>query len=272
MLLLCLPDLKVKNINHPTPSNMTFKIKLGLTLFALGMLGVLSMLTVTIPLDTLPKEVLEKISPETLRFLVLVNPTFLLLIAVVIGTVLHDKVNLSVPSISAILKNEKSQVPFPEQAKYGIIYGLVAGILISIVGRIFRSSLPQEFIELGEKIKITILARFTYGGITEELLMRYGFMTLIVWIIYKITKKLNSSTYWTGIILAAALFALGHLPVAFSAVSNPSVSLLSYILIGNSVAGIFFGWLYWKKGLEAAFIGHIFAHVAMLAGEQLFQI
>ena len=125
---------------------------------------------------------------------------------------------------------------------------------------------------MGEKIKITILARFTYGGLTEELLMRYGFMTLIVWIIYKITKKLNSITYWTGIILAAALFALGHFPIAFSAVSDPSVSLLSYILIGNSLAGIFFGWLYWKKGLEAAFIGHIFAHVAMLAGEQLFQI
>lgn len=251
---------------------MTFKTKLGLTLFALGMLGVLSMLTVTIPLDNLPKDVLEKISPETLKYLVLINPTFLLLIAVIIGTVLHDKVNLTVPAITAVLKSEKSQISFKEQAKYGIISGLVAGILISLISLAFTTSLPQEFLDMSEKIKITTLARFTYGGITEELLMRYGFMTLIVWVVYKITKRLTGLIYWIGIILSTILFAVGHFPVAFSAVSDPSVSLLAYILIGNSVAGIFFGWLYWKKGLEAAFIGHIFAHVAMLVGEQLFQI
>jgi hypothetical protein len=57
----------------------------------------------------------------------------------------------------------------------------------------------------------------------------------------------------------------------FNAVQNPTILLLTYVLIGNSIAGLFFSWLYWKKGLEAAFIGHIFAHVAMIIGEQVFQ-
>lgn len=251
---------------------MTYKTKLGLTLFALGALGVISMLTVTIPLGNLPKQITDKFTPETIKLLTLINPTMLLLFAVIIGTVLFDKVKLTVPTITNLLKSEKGQIIFLEQLKFGIILGLITGILTTTVGLIFKSSLPQEFIELGEKIKITTIARFAYGGLTEELLLRFGFMTLIVWIVFKITKQLNSNTYWTGIFLASILFAVGHLPVAFTAVDSPSFSLLSYILIGNSIAGIFFGWLYWKKGLEAAFIGHIFAHVAMLAGEQLFQL
>lgn len=147
---------------------------------------------------------------------------------------------------------------------------MLAGILTTIIGIIFNSSLPQEFIELKNKIKITTVARFLYGGLTEELLMRFGFMTLVVWLIFRITKNLNRSTYWTGIFTASILFAIGHFPVVFNSVENPTISLLTYVLIGNSIAGLFFGWLYWKKGLETAFIAHIFAHVAMIIGEQIF--
>jgi membrane protease YdiL (CAAX protease family) len=45
--------------------------------------------------------------------------------------------------------------------------------------------------------------------------------------------------------------------------------LISYIILGNSLGGLIFGWLYWKKGLEAAFIAHIMSHVVMVAAEQL---
>jgi len=38
------------------------KLILGLALFILGLLGILTMLTIKIPLDSIPKEVLEKIS------------------------------------------------------------------------------------------------------------------------------------------------------------------------------------------------------------------
>ena len=251
---------------------MNKKFKLGLSLFFIGLLGVLTLLSVTIPLDSLPKEVLEKISPQTLKYLVLINPTILLLIAVVVGTLLYDKVGLCVPTISSILKIEDPKIKFIDQIKSGILFGLVTGILTTTIGLIFKSSIPQEFIEVGNKIKVTILARFAYGGLTEELLMRFGFTTLVIWIIFKVNKKLNNVTYWTGIILASILFAVGHFPVVFNAVKNPTIELLAYVLIGNSIAGLFFGWLYWKKGLEAAFIGHIFAHVAMIIGEQVFQL
>jgi membrane protease YdiL (CAAX protease family) len=243
---------------------MNVKLKLGITLFILGLSGVLTMLTVTIPLESLPKEVFEKISPETLKYLVLINPTILLLLSVLIGTLLYDKVGFSVPTISSILKIEEPKIKFLEQIKFGVLLGLFTGVLLIIIGLIFKTSIPQEFMNLENKIKMTTIAKIGYGGITEELLMRFGFMTLVVWIIFKLTKKLDNTTYWIGIILASILFAVGHFPVVFNAVPNPSISLLTYVIIGNSIGGLIFGWLYWKKGLEAAFLGHVFAHVAII--------
>ncbi len=251
---------------------MNKKLKLGLTLFVIGLLGISTLLTVTIPLDNVPKEVLDKIPQEAFKYLILVNPSILLLIAVIVGTLLYDKVGLSVPAISAVLNNEKPEIKFITQLKYGVLLGLLTGILIVVISSVFKPFIPQAFIELGNKIQITPLARFGYGGLTEEILMRFGFMTLVVWLVFKITRNLNNSTYRIGIAAASILFAAGHLPVAFNAVKNPEFMLLAYILTGNSVAGVFFGWLYWKKGFEAAFIAHIFAHVAMLLGEQFFNI
>lgn len=246
---------------------MRKKLRLGLTLFGLGFLGVLTMLTVTIPLDNLPKELTSTFSSQIIQVLVLINPTILLGIAVLIGTTLYDKVRLTVPTISSILKIEQSQTTFFEQIKYGVFLGLLTGILTTIVGLAFKSSIPQAFTDLSNKIQVTTLARFAYGGMTEEILMRFGLMTLMVWLVFKVTKKRTNATYWTGIILAAVLFGIGHFPVVFSVIGHPTVALLTYVLLGNAIAGIFFGWLYWKKGLEAALVAHVFAHVAMLLGE-----
>jgi membrane protease YdiL (CAAX protease family) len=99
--------------------------------------------------------------------------------------------------------------------------------------------------------------------------MRFGLMTFVVWLGSKISNGTKSGAYWTGIIVAAIIFALGHFPIAFQAVENPTTVLLTYILIGNSIGGVIFGWLYWKKGLESAFIAHIFTHVIMVLAEPI---
>jgi membrane protease YdiL (CAAX protease family) len=241
---------------------MKLKLKLGLILFALGFLGVLSLLTATIPL---PDE-FAQLPPVVSNMLILLNPTLLLFASVVVGTILYDKVNFTVPAISSLLKKENAKTIFVQQSKYGIPLGFLAGVMIVLVAWVFNLIIPHEFEALGSQLQLTLLVRFGYGGITEELLLRFGIMTLLVWIMFKLTKKLNSPIYWIGIAVSTLLFALGHFPVAFASVSTPSFTLLTYILIGNSIGGLVFGWLYWKKGFEAACIAHIFTHVAIVLG------
>ncbi len=148
---------------------------------------------------------------------------------------------------------------------FGIAGGITAGIFIVLVGAVYDPLLPEEFLKLGENIYTSLAVRFLYGGITEEILMRFGLMTFFVWLLSKIFKSLNVKIYWGGILLAALVFAVGHFPVVFQAVGSPSALLLSYIILGNSIGGVLFGWLYWKRGLESAFIAHIFTHVVMVS-------
>jgi len=251
---------------------MATKFKLGLALFVLGLIGVLSMLTANIPLDNLPKAVSERFSAQEIQLLMLVNPLLLVIIAILIGTALYDKVNLQIPTIKSLLKIENPNISFLEQLKSGVLLGVASGILITLIAVFFKSFLPTEFLALGNKMSITPLARLLYGGLTEELLMRYGFMTLVVWTVFKISKSLKKSTYILAILMSSLLFAAGHLPVVFGALANPSTMLIAYIILGNAATGIIFGWLYWKKGLEAAMIAHMVAHVVIMAGESLLNL
>lgn len=244
---------------------------LGFILFALGLVGVLSILTMEIlPLPPEAEAILkENFSPIQIKLLLLINPMVMLIGTVIIGTILYDKVNLKVPIIEKLVGIESGESKFNKIIKYGIAGGVISGILISFVAFVFYPILPDEFIELGEKLKPTLAVRFLYGGITEEILMRFGLMTLIVWMCSKIARGLSPKIYWIGILISAIIFALGHFPIAYNVIENPSFLLLTYILIGNSVGGIIFGWLYWKKGLESAFIAHIFTHLIMILAEPI---
>lgn len=244
------------------------KIKLGLILFFLGLSGVISLLASSLPMDNLPKEVLEKHSKETLKYLLLINPMLLLVFSTILGVFLYKKVNLNVPTLESMIEGETWVSTLNEQLKSGLIGGLLAGGLILLVGYAFNSLLPKEFLELNEKLELSPFTRLLYGGITEEILMRFGLMTLIVWAVSKITKNLNPSVYGIGIIFSSILFAIGHFPVAYQTVGEPSILLLVYILLGNSLGGIVFGWLYWKKGLESAMIAHISTHILILVVRQ----
>lgn len=246
------------------------KLYLGLILFFIGFIGALSIVfTMEIPLPPEAKAVLKDFSPTQLKLLLLANPTIMLIIMILIGTILSSKVNLGAPIIESLVGIKNDTLNIRSILSSGISGGVIAGILLSLISLLFIPRLPSEFIELGESLQPSLAARFLYGGITEEILMRYGLMTLIVWIASKIFHGTKPVVYWLGILIAAIIFALGHFPIAYQAVESPSNGLLTYILIGNTVGGVIFGWLYWKKGLESAFLAHIFAHVVMVMAEPI---
>lgn len=243
------------------------KVVLGLVLFFLGLLGVLSMFTGELPIPEEAKNILEtRFTPFQAKLLLLINPTMMLLVFVTLGTLCFKKVNLSVPIIEQLVGVDKANVPTIVSS--GVVGGLLAGILIVCVSYLFNTMISEEMAKVSKGLQPSILMRFLYGGITEEILMRFGFMSLLIWLIHKITNRLNPTVYLIGISLAAFLFALGHFPVLYMALENPSNAVKTFVILGNSIGGFIFGWLYWKKGLESAMIAHMCAHVVMMIGEQ----
>ena len=245
------------------------KFYLGLILAVLGLIGMASMLTMDIPLPAEIEEVLkESFTPAQIRLLILLNPSILLVVAVVVGTILYQKVQLRVPVVEKWVGINNEPFNFAGLVKSGVVGGIIAGIAVVLVVILFKPFMASEYQQLTQALQPTLAARFLYGGITEEIYLRFGLMTLIVWISSKVLKGTKPTVYWIGIVLAALIFAVAHFPVVFNSVESPGSIVLTYVLIGNSVGGLIFGWLYWKKGLESAFIAHIFIHVVLVIAEK----
>lgn len=191
----------------------------------LGLIGVASLLLSNLPIETLQKAGLEVIPPETLRLLLLINPVFLLLVMVTIGTLTYDKVKLSVPVVEKMLgKPNPPSFLWAEIVKQGTLLGILAGGLIIGTVQLFYPYLPPELNDLTKSAELNVVTKVLYGGITEELLTRFGLMSFFAWLLFKATKRLNAFVYWTAIALAALLFALGHFPILYQLVPNPTVA------------------------------------------------
>lgn len=106
------------------------------------------------------------------------------------------------------------------------------------------------------------LASF-YGGIVEEVELRLFLMTLLVWIIAKVRDKApTAGLYWCAILGAALLFGAGHLPAAAQIWPLQAIVVVRVLLL-NALAGVVFGWLYWKRGIEVAMLAHFAADIVL---------
>ncbi len=97
-----------------------------------------------------------------------------------------------------------------------------------------------EALGLDEKFEfswLNFLGSVLYGGIIEEVLLRFGLMSLIIWIASKITKSVNSNgIYIAGIVIAALIFAAGHLPATAQMLGLSPLSVIRTLLL-NFFAG-----------------------------------
>ena len=235
------------------------------TLWLIGMVGVFSTLWINLPI---PEKV--PIPLIVIKLVNLISPTFLLSIGVLIGVNLAHKVGLSAPFSEAISNGISQKILFLRpQIVPGLMGGLVGGVVTSLWFPLWESSLPSDFLAKGKELSKStpFLTRILYGGITEELMMRWGLMTLIVflaWRIFQQTQGVPHTSYVIGAIVISSLaFGLGHLPLAFALTTNVTTSLILYIVIGNSLFGLIAGYLYWQRGLEAAIIAHMLTHLVI---------
>ena len=110
-----------------------------------------------------------------------------------------------------------------------------------------------------------LLASF-YGGINEEILLRLLVMSFLAWIGRSVSKtadgKPTLAVLWVANVLAAVLFGLGHLPVTSTLVTLTPLVVTRAIVL-NGLAGVGFGYLYMKHGLESAMLSHFCADLVL---------
>ncbi len=253
---------------------MLLRTRLFLILFMAGFAGVLSLLLVDFSslLTILPRTDTAPVPPVLLKLLSMIQPTILLAAATFAGVSLAPKVDLFAPAFEALARREDFIKAVKPQMIPGLIGGLVGATSIILIWVLVKPSLPPEFVMRAEELNrfLPFPTRILYGGLTEELLLRWGVMTFLVWTAWRLFQKGKDkprTVYVVAAILfSSLLFGLGHLPVAFALGSRVTLAVVLYIVTANSVFGLIAGYLYWRRGLEAAMIAHMLAHVVIVLG------
>jgi len=241
------------------------------------MLGVLSFLLVDLAavVRSIPRPAgepaVELPPPVLFKLAAIIQPTVLMTIAVFVGIGLAGRVGLHAPAAEACAAGDRFLAKLRPQILPGVIAGLASGVAIALTWVLAKPYLSGEFIERAQEFNKVMphVTRFLYGGITEEILLRWGLMTLLVWAMWRLFQRGEDAPrpvlFVLAIVLAAVFFGIGHLPIAFMLAGELTLPLVIYVVTANSIFGLVAGFLYWRRGLEAAIMAHMSAHVVLIA-------
>lgn len=194
--------------------------------------------------------------------------------ATYVGLVLAPRVGLTVlPGTDAV-----RSAPREHARRYGLAAGLgalAAVVIVALDAGVFAPLVRESVLEspvgvTDAGVPARLLAGL-YGGVTEELLLRLGFLTLLLWAGWRTWQLVGGTdadepspaAAWGTILAAAVLFGLAHLP-ATSAAFDLTPAVVSRALVLNGLGGVVFGWLYWRRDLVAAMAAHYAADVVLL--------
>lgn len=234
------------------------RLQLSAVLWIAAMVGV-AVLSETV-LPQLLKKTPSSLPASIVIAISMVQIAVLVALAVWAGVALGRPLGLRAPVAESALAGSGVWPALKAQLLPAFVVGLVVGgLLLALANRA-----PEQLQALSPAYEVPLAAKLLYGGITEEVLMRWGVMTAFIWLLWRVVQKRvgppRNSLVVTGIVAAAVLFGLGHLPAAAAMGVGLSGPVVGYIIIGNAVPGILFGTLYWRRGLEAAILAHALAH------------
>lgn len=239
-------------------------------LLLLSMIAVASLMLMPVE-DLVPAD--AGMPPLMIRALALISPTMLTLAALAAGYFLTPKLGLDAPFLRSWARGQTDFGILKTQLGPGLAGAILAGGALLLYGILF---LPQ--LEAAAKPEAAALLQFgfppitrlLYGGIGEEIIMRWGLMSLVAWSGWKLAGKTATASpaiMWAAIAITALLFGVGHLPMAFTLMDSPPALIVAAIIGFNALVAIIFGWLFWRYGLESAIFAHMGAHIiGLVAG------
>ncbi len=258
----------------PTERSASFPKRVGATLLAgtPGILALVGYIYLTTPTTTVP----AGLSLPLLAVSAGVAPLLLLVVACLLGSYAAPRVGLRSYLVDRVETGDGVWRRLRPEVSLAAGSGALGGVLILLLdvalAPFVAQDLPQSAIGTTEPTVANVLAyapvRFLYGGLTEELLLRFGLMSTLALVGWFVTGRRSdgpgSGVMWAAIVIAAVLFGIGHLPALAQSVGLTPALVARTILL-NAVAGVVFGWLYWQRSLEAAMVAHAAFHVPLVA-------
>ena len=259
-------------------------LKTALVLWTLGLCGVLLVLPYVATLENkalAAAAARANLEVRDLLAISVVQAALLLAVAVVVGQWAAWRLGLGTPLIVALLTCRPAPKKTLSTLLIAFALGIVTALALMLLDRWAFAPIPSiaELLHNAESGSAKpsawqgFLASF-YGALDEEILTRFGLVSLLALALRTLARSLGADRklplpmgpFWAANILAAVLFGLGHLP-ATAALAPLSGALVVRAIVLNGAAGLVFGELYRRFGLEWAMTSHfgvdIVAHVAL---------
>jgi len=245
------------------------RLRLGILLWSAGVLG-----AVAVTAGLLPQLSTRVPLPAPLWLIMIASSAqsaLIVALAVWGGVALAQQVGLHAPAFEAAALRQPVMPALEPQVLPGLIAGVPGGLLLFA----FLRWSPPPIAALQGQFNPPMYARVLYGGITEEVLLRWGLMTVFTWLAWRFVQRRSGAVQvrvvWLAIAASALLFGAGHLPLAHLLLGSLSLQVVLFVVGLNSSFGLLFGWLYWRRGLEAAMIAHAVTHLVSYLATQIQQ-
>ena len=149
-----------------------------------------------------------------------------------------------------------------------LVVSIPLGLLFSLDYWTFGAWLPGTAVQTSAAAGLTVwgwASAILYGGVMEELFMRLFLMSLLAFLGWKLFFR-SRETAPEGVItaanvLAALLFAAGHLPATVGVFGTLTPLILMRCFLLNGGFGLVFGRLYRKYGIQYAMLSHAVLHI-----------
>ncbi|WP_313238454.1 CPBP family intramembrane glutamic endopeptidase [Sporosarcina ureae] len=242
-----------------------WRIKLVLLFTILNIIGIIAIIPYQMTLmgsQPVPGNI-----PTSL--IIIINSTVQVLytfVLILVGLRLQNRTGLTTPILNGMVY-PKTRVHISKKWFINsIVVALIGCIIIILLDLfVFNPLIGEPMNEIPSPSWWQGLLASIYGGISEEIMLRLFVMTFIVWLLALVTKKqkdnIPNSFYYVAIFLTAIIFGLGHLPATMQVFGDLSTIIVIRALVLNGLLGLWFGYLYWRKGLEYAIIAHISADI-----------
>jgi hypothetical protein len=169
--------------------------------------------------------------------------------------------------LSYVILKKTDLMPFKTKSVKEIIYpGILPGLGVGLALFTLNKLLFQQS-ALGAAAHPPLwtgLLASLYGAINEEVMCRLFLLTLIYLVLSKIFKNARhrESLMWAAILSVALLFGVGHLPAAFKFNATSGLDIFRVLSL-NGIAGVVFGWLYYRHGFWTAVAAHFIADLVL---------
>jgi Type II CAAX prenyl endopeptidase Rce1-like len=229
---------------------------------AIGLVGIFSLLWQPIPPELTSKAPdLAALPPIAQRAVLIVNPLVLLIATTLVGAAIAHRVGLR-----SILAGTASTEKRGRALAASAIVGFVLGVLIAGLDAAITPHLGQAWQSLAANAphgRTDLAIGLLYGGLTEEVIMRWGIMSLLAFAIgVTLGERFGVGAMASAIVLAAVIFAIAHLP-ALAAQIDLTLPIVTRTLLLNGSAGLLYGWLFYRHHLEAAMVAHAATHLGL---------